>query len=84
MEDGPVLEPWVRRLGAYLRHNSDRIVVDGTILLAWIVVSAALFRWLVIPRWLHSLVLLVGIVVYSVVTPGWDRPRSGSSGARRP
>lgn len=62
----------VRRALATLRRNRDRIVVDAAVLLAWIVASAALFRWLTLPQWLHYLVLFVGVVVYSELTHGWD------------
>lgn len=62
------------RLLAYLRHNRDQLVVDAAVLLTWIVVSAALFRWLTLPQWLHYLVLFVGIAVYSKLTPNWERP----------
>lgn len=50
------------------------MVVDAAVLLAWVVVSAALFRWLALPQWLHYLVLFVGIVAYSKLTPAWERP----------
>ena len=43
------------------------------IIFAWIVVSAALFRELALPRWLHYLVLFVGVVLYSRLTPNWRR-----------
>jgi len=74
MDDRPIVGSWVRRLRGYLRHNRARLVVDVTVLLTWIVVSTALFRWLALPQWLHYLVFFVGIVVYSAVTPAWERP----------
>lgn len=74
MPDRPLLESRPRRLLAYLRHNRDQLVVDAAVLLTWIIVSAALFRWLGLPQWLHYLVLFIGIAVYSRVTPNWERP----------
>lgn len=74
MTDQPSVESRRRRLLAYLRHNRDQLVVDTAVLLSWIVVSAALFRWLSLPQWLHYLVLFVGIAAYSKLTPDWERP----------
>ncbi len=59
---------------AYLSHNRNQLVVDAAILLTWLLVSAALFRWLALPPWLHYLVLFTGVVVYARVTPDWERP----------
>ena len=72
--DRPKIESRTRRLLAYLEHNRDQLVVDAAVLLAWIVVSAAAFRWLTLPRWAHYLVLFVGIAVYAKLTPAWERP----------
>lgn len=74
MSNRPRVESRPRRLVAYLRHNRDQLVVDAAVLLSWIIVSAALFRWLSLPQWLHYLVLFVGIAVYSKLTPEWERP----------
>jgi hypothetical protein len=77
--DPSTTETRTRRLVAYLRQNRDQMVVDAAVLLSWIVVSAALFRFLSLPQWLHYLVLFVGIGAYSRLTPDWERPyrRSG-------
>ncbi|WP_232702874.1 hypothetical protein [Halobacterium wangiae] len=74
MTDRPTVESRTGRLLAFLRHNRDQLVVDAAVLLTWLVVSAALFRWLTLPQWLHYLVLFAGIAVYGKVTPGWERP----------
>lgn len=74
MDDRPAIESRSGRLLAYLRHNRDQLVVDAAVLLSWLVVSAALFRWLGLPQWLHYLVLFFGIAVYSKLTPDWERP----------
>ncbi|MFP4591427.1 MAG: hypothetical protein ACLFMX_06325 [Halobacteriales archaeon] len=74
MTDRPAIYPRHQRLIAFLRHNRDQFVVDGAILLAWILASAAVFRWLDLPQWLHYVVLFVGIYVYAKITPEWERP----------
>lgn len=74
MSDQPTVESRTRQLLAYLRHNRDQMVVDAAVLLSWMVASAALFRWLSLPQWLHYLVLFVGIGAYSRLTPDWERP----------
>lgn len=74
VSDRPLVESRLERLLAYLRYNREQLVVDAAILLAWLVVSAALFRWLSLPSWLHYLVLFIGIAVYSNLTPNWERP----------
>lgn len=74
MSDRPLIESRLQRLLAFLRHNREQLVVDAAILLTWLVVSAAVFRWLGLPQWLHYLVLFVGIAAYSKVTPDWERP----------
>jgi len=74
MDDRPIIESRFWRLFAYLRYNRDQLVVDVAVLLSWLVVSAALFRWLALPQWLHFLVLFVGIAAYSKLTPDWERP----------
>lgn len=74
MSERPVIESRTRRLIAYLRYNGDQMVVDAAVLLAWIVVSATVFRWLALPQWLHYLLLFVGIFVYTQITPDWKRP----------
>jgi len=72
----PALESRTRRLIAYILHNRDQLVVDTAIVLTWLLVSAALFRRLALPPWLHYLVFFVGIVAYAWITPDWERPYS--------
>lgn len=74
MSDRPVIESRTRRLTAYLSHNRQQLLVDAAILLAWMIGSAALFRWLALPPWIHYLVLFLGVAVYARVTPNWERP----------
>lgn len=59
---------------AVLHRNREQLVVDGAVLLTWILVTATLFRWLTLPQWLHYLVLFAGVAVYSRLTPDWERP----------
>lgn len=74
MSDRPVIQSRPRRLVAFLRHNRDQLVTDAAIIFAWIVASTAVFQWLVLPVWLHYFVLFAGIIVYSRITPNWERP----------
>lgn len=72
--DQPRVDSRRRRLVAYLRHNSERIVVDVAVLTAWLFATTTVFEWLALPRWLLYIVLFVGVVVYSRITPTWERP----------
>ena len=72
--DRPLIESRPRRLLAYLRHNSGRMLVDASVLLAWILATAAVLDWLDQPRWLLYVVLFAGVVVYTRITPTWERP----------
>lgn len=70
----PVIESRARRLLAYLRYNRGRIVTDSSLLLVWIFVATATFDWLSQPPWLLYVVLFTGVVLYTRVTPTWERP----------
>lgn len=70
----------VRRVVATLRANRAQLVVDAAVLLSWVVVSAAVFRWLTLPQWLHYLVLFLGVGVYSELTHGWVQPNRSADG----
>lgn len=63
-----------RRLLAYLRHNSARMVVDVAVLAAWILVLTAAFGIVGLPRWLLYVTVFTGVVIYTRVTPTWERP----------
>lgn len=73
-DDHPRIDSRSRRLVAYLRHNRERILTDVALLVAWVLATTTGFGWLGLPSWLLYLVLFVGIVVYSRITPTWDRP----------
>ena len=72
--DAPVVESRRERLLAYLRHNWSRIVVDAAILATWLLVTTLVFQWFALPWWLLYVVVFVGVVVYTRVTPSWRRP----------
>ena len=72
--DAPVVESRRERLLAYLRHNWSRIVVDAAMLAAWLLVTTLAFQWFALPWWLLYVVVFVGVVVYTRVTPSWRRP----------
>lgn len=73
-DDDRELESRWDRLVEYMEHNGDQIIVDATILLAWLLATTTVFGMLGLPQWLHYLVLFTGIVAYSQVTPSWHRP----------
>ena len=62
------------QLASYLRHNSERVIVDVVLLATWTLAATELFRWLGLPRWFLYVVLFVGIVIYVRLTPPWERP----------
>lgn len=70
----PTIESRPRRLVAYLRHNSGRIIVDSAVLAAWVLVTTTVFGWLGFPTWLLYVVLFLGVIAYDRVTPSWERP----------
>lgn len=72
--DLPVIESRRKRLVTYLRHNWSRMVVDAAILVAWLFVTTAVFRWLTLPQWLLYVVVFGGIGVYTRLSPTWQRP----------
>lgn len=74
MANRPIIESRIKRLITYVQHNRVQLIVDTAILLTWIIVSVAVFRWLLLPQWLYYLVLFFGIAVYSKLTPNWERP----------
>lgn len=72
--DLPVIESRHKRLVMYLRHNWFRMVVDTAILVAWLFVTTAVFRWLTLPQWLLYVVVFGGVGVYTRLSPTWQRP----------
>ena len=74
MADLPRIDSRSRRLLAYLQHNWSRIVVDVALLTAWIIVVITAFEYVDYHRWLLYFVIFVGVLLYSRVTPPWERP----------
>lgn len=73
-ERPPEIHSRTRRLAAYLDHNRDRMLVDLSVILAWVIATWAIFGALTLPRWFFYLVLFTGVIVYSRITPPWERP----------
>lgn len=73
-EDRPLIESRRERLVAYLQHNGPQIAVDAAILVAWLLVTTSVFRWLALPQWLLYVVVFVGVAMYAWLTPAWKRP----------
>ncbi|OVE83971.1 hypothetical protein [Natronolimnobius baerhuensis] len=72
--DRPLVESRARRLLLYLKHNRGRIVADGALLLGWVLAATLIFDWLEQPTWVLYLVLFIGVVAYTRITPTWERP----------
>ena len=73
-DDRPVLESRRGRLGAYLRHNGERICRDAVVLATWALVTTTWIQGVGVPRWLCYLVTFVGVVGYTRATSPWSRP----------
>ncbi len=74
MSDHPRIETRRKRLKEYLRHNGGRILVDSAILATWIIVAVTIFEWIDYHRWLLYFMVFLGVLIYSRVTPTWERP----------
>lgn len=74
MSEQTVIRSRRERVLSFLRYNRDQLIVDTAVLLTWILVSAAVFRYFTLPQWLHYIVLFVGIYLYARVSPDWERP----------
>jgi len=72
--DSPRIESRTGRLLAYLRHNGARMGTDLAVLFTWILLTASVAAWFALPTWLLYVVLFAGVVVYTRVTPTWERP----------
>lgn len=62
------------RLRAYVSHNIDRMLVDGSVIAAWLLGTWTVFGSIGLPTWLFYLVLFLGVIIYSRLTPPWARP----------
>lgn len=74
MSDKERIRSRSHRLAAYLRHNAGRMVVDLSVLTAWLLTTWTTFNWFDIPTWSFYVVLFTGAVAYSRITPPWERP----------
>lgn len=63
-----------QRLRAYLAHNRDRMLVDVLLISAWVLATWTIFGFFGLPAWSFYLVLFIGVIVYSRITPPWSRP----------
>lgn len=70
----PVVRTRRERLLEYLRENTDRMIVDASVLIAWILLNWWIFGVLGLPLWGMYLVVFGGVLVYTRLTPPWDRP----------
>lgn len=72
--DPPKLRSRHQRLIAYLRFNGPRMVVDLLVMVAWILVSISVFSWFALPTWFLYVCIFAGVIIYSRITPTWQRP----------
>ena len=72
--DPPEVRPRHRRLAKYLRFNARTMAVDVLVLAAWILVNWSVFAWLSLPTWSMYVTIFAGVIVYSRITPTWERP----------
>lgn len=72
--DRPRIDSRTQRLFAYLGHNRGRILADAALLVAWVLVTTTVFGLFGLPSWLLYVVLFVGVVIYTRITPTWERP----------
>lgn len=70
----PEIDSRAQRLLAYLRHNRDRMLADLLVILAWVIATSAIFDFLGLPTWLYYIVLFAGVVMFTRITPTWERP----------
>lgn len=73
-EEAPEIGERHQRLRVYLAHNRNRMLADLLILVAWIVATFAVFGFLGWPSWLLYIVIVAGVIIYSRITPTWERP----------
>ena len=73
-ETPPRIDSRARRFLAYLHYNRQRLLVDFIVLTAWVVGTWSLFGYLAFPTWLTYLLIFVGVIFYSRITPTWERP----------
>lgn len=62
------------RLKAYLVFNRERIMVDFSVMAAWLFGTWTIAAAIRFPTWLFYLVLFIGVIIYSRLTPPWVRP----------
>lgn len=62
------------RLRAYIAYNRKQMVVDVLVLSAWLIATWTIFGALDFPAWMFYLILFIGVIAYSRLTPPWSRP----------
>lgn len=72
--DPPELRSRHKRLIAYLDFNKNRMAVDLVVLVGWILLNWSVFSWFSLPTWMLYVTLFVGVIIYSRITPTWERP----------
>lgn len=74
VEEPPKIDSRTRRLVLYVQHNQHRMLVDLLVIWAWIIAAFSIFAILGLWRWLLYIVVFAGVIVYTRITPPWERP----------
>ena len=75
--DGPLMEPpdtLGEKVVVYFRHNLRQLVQDVLVYSAWILAMSALYQYELLTLEAYFLLVLLGIVSYSIISSGWEIP----------
>ena len=62
---------WVERVAAFVRQNYSLLLLDLVVLVTVGIIGSELLGVLGAPPWLQYVVLFLGVVVYTQLTPQW-------------
>lgn len=64
---------WVERVAVFVRQNYSLLLLDLVVLVTWGVIGSELLSVLGAPPWLQYVVLFLGVVLYTQLTPQWQQ-----------
>lgn len=50
------------------------MAVDILVIGAWVILNWSVFSWFSLPTWALYVIIFAGVIVYSRITPTWERP----------
>jgi len=62
---------WAERVAAFVRQNYSLLLLDLVVLVTVGIIGSELLSVLGAPPWLQYVVLFLGVVVYTQLTPQW-------------